>query len=180
MFNSTQQIILISGAPGVGKTTIAVPLTRALNFSLIAKDDIKESLYEALDGRPNDREFSRRVGAAAWEVLWKLAAKSPKVILEANFRPNSHVERERLVTLNANAQIIEVHCHCPPEEIMRRYSTRDIAGERHYAHALAEITAEQVAEFDGWMGFGSLIELDTTHPVDIPALAKQINELWEK
>jgi len=177
MFSRPQKIVLISGAPGVGKTTIAVPLARALNFTLIAKDDIKEALYEALNSRANDREFSRKVGAASWELLWKLASKSPEVILEANFRPNSQVEIEQLAALKA--QIIEVHCHCSPEEIMRRFKSRSAVGDRHYAHPMSEITAEQIAEFDGWMGFGTLIKLDTTHPVDIPSLAQQIGNLWK-
>jgi hypothetical protein len=120
--------------------------------------------------------FSKKIGAAAWEVLWKLAAKSPEVILESNFRPNSPVEQARLAALKA--QIVEVHCHCPPEEIVRRYAIRDAAGERHYAHALSEITAEQLAQFNGWMGFGTLIEVDTSHPVNVPALARRINNLW--
>jgi hypothetical protein len=44
---------------------------------------------------------------------------------------------------------------------------------------LNEITAEQVAEFDGWMGFGTLIEVDTSSPVDIPTLAQQVKYAWK-
>lgn len=176
MFDGQQKIVLVSGAPGVGKTTLAVPLAQALNFTLIAKDDIKETLYEALDGRPNDREFSKKVGAASWEILWKLASRSPEVILESNFRPKNQIEVEQLSAFKA--QIVEVHCYCAPEEIIRRYGQRSAVGERHHAHALDEITAEQVAEFDGWMGFGMLIEVDTSGPVDIAALAQQINDAW--
>jgi predicted kinase len=177
MFGRLQKIVLVSGSPGAGKSTLAVPLARALNFTLIAKDDIKETLYETLDGRPDDREFSRKVGAASWEVLWKLASSSPEVILESNFRPKSQIEVDRLATFEG--QIVEVHCCCPPEEIIRRYANRSAAGERHYAHALNEITAEQVAEFDGWMGFGTLIEVDTSSPVDIPTLAQQVKYAWK-
>jgi predicted kinase len=176
-FTPNPKIVLVSGAPGSGKTTLAVPLAQALNFSLITKDDIKETLYEALDGRPNDLAFSRKIGGAAWGVLWKLAAQSTRVVIESNFRPNNPIEQAQLAALKA--QIIEVRCHCPPDEIVRRYISRDAAGQRHPAHALHEITAEQVAVFNGWMGCGTLIEVDTSHPIDIPALAQRINDSWE-
>ncbi|MFZ0547163.1 MAG: AAA family ATPase [Candidatus Promineifilaceae bacterium] len=172
-----QKIVLVSGAPGVGKTTLAVPLANVLQFTLIAKDDIKETLYEALNGHPDDAAFSRKIGIAAWEVLWKLASRAPQVVLEANFRPNNTVERSHLAALKG--QIIEVRCRCSPEEAIRRYAARDMAGERHPAHALHKITAEQVAEFDDWLGFGTLIEVNTSQPVDISALAERIENTWK-
>ena len=176
MADSRQKIVLVTGSPGVGKTTLAVPLAKALNFTLISRDDIKETLYEMLDGRPNDRDYSRKVGAVSWEVLWKLAPKAPQVVLESNFRPGSPIEQAKLAALEG--QIVEVHCVCPVEEIIRRYNTRDAEGQRHYAHALHEITAEQVAEFNGGMGFGTLIEIDTSRHIDIPALVQVIKNSW--
>lgn len=170
------KIVLVSGAPGVGKTTLAGPLARALGFSLIAKDDIKEALYEALDGRPDDLAFSKKTGAASWEILWKLASRANRTVIEANFRPGHEIELARLAELEA--EIIEVHCFCAPEEVVRRYGRRTAVGERHFAHPQDVITAEQVGAFDGWMGFGRLIEVDTTHPVDVVRLVQQINSLW--
>lgn len=176
MTESNHKIVLVSGSPGVGKTSLAVPLAKALNFTLLSRDDIKETLYEMLNGRPDDREFSKIVGAASWEVLWKLAPKAPRVVLESNFRPGDPIERARLAALEG--QIVEVHCTCPVEEIIRRYNSRDAEGRRHYAHALHEITPDQVAEFDGGTGFGTLIKVDTSHQVDFPALTKQIQAVF--
>ena len=45
---------------------------------------------------------SRRLGAAAMELLWRLAQECPSVVIEANFRSRSPYERERLRALCPN------------------------------------------------------------------------------
>ena len=40
--------VLVSGLPGSGKSTVAAPLAQALGLPLLARDDIKESLWDAL------------------------------------------------------------------------------------------------------------------------------------
>jgi adenylate kinase family enzyme len=42
-----KRVVLVSGAPGSGKTTIAVPLAAELGLPLLSKDIIKEQLFDA-------------------------------------------------------------------------------------------------------------------------------------
>lgn len=170
------RIVLISGLPGAGKTTIARPLAKALGFALLAKDDIKEALYTAMGGEAGDVEFSRRMSAAAMEVLWAVARHCPAVVLEANFRTRSETERGRVQALGGNA--VEVHCRIPVETAMRRFADRAREERHHAAHPLREMTAEQMGEYAEPFALGPVIEVETSGPVDLEALVRRIGTLW--
>jgi predicted kinase len=169
-----RRIVLVSGSPAAGKTTLAAPLARALGLPLIAKDDFKEALIDVLGDQDGDLQWSRKLGAAAWTLLWKLAERAPAAVIEANFRPDSAYERERLTQLDA--RIIEVYCRCPFEVLVQRF--RERAPTAHAAHPLREMPDAWAREFDRPMGLGPVIEVDTTQPVDVAALAAQITRLF--
>jgi predicted kinase len=166
-----RKIVLISGSPGAGKTTLAMPLADRLGWPLIAKDHIKETLFDAMGGVGDSLEESRRFGAGAMETLWALAARCPEVVLEANFRPKSDYERTRLAGLEG--QVVEVHCHCPMSEAIRRFKARGAAGV-HPAHPWRLMDDHAFAEFDRPMGVGAVITVDTTRPTDIDWLATEV------
>ncbi len=162
--------MLVSGAPGSGKTTLAEPLAAELGFALLRKDRIKETLHDALGAPVSDLAWSNRLGAAAMELLWALAADAPAVVLEANFRPRHAYERSRISALSARP--VEVNCVCPPELAARRYAER--APASHPVHVVTRLTPDMLAEFDRPVGIGELITVDTTAPVDVVALAKRV------
>ena len=166
-----RRLVYVSGAPGSGKSTLAEPLAAELGYALLGKDIIKETLHSVLGPPDLDRARSRELGAASMELLWDLAARSPQVLIEANFRPYSDYERNRLTALGG-AQA-EVHCVCPPELAVARYNARP----RHPVHVQATITADYLAEWDRPVGIGALVTVDTTAPVDVPAVAAQVRSL---
>jgi predicted kinase len=169
-----RRLVYVSGAPGSGKTTLAGPLAAALGYALLAKDTIKETLYDAL-GAPApapapdpDRAWSRRLGGAAMELIWTLATRAPAVVIEANFRPYSEYERGRLTAFGGG--VVEVHCQCPGEVAVARYNARS----RHPVHVLETMTVEAMAEYDIPVGIGALVTVDTTVPVDVAAVAARV------
>lgn len=173
------RIVLVSGPPASGKTTLARPLAERLGFALVTKDDIKESLFTALDGPPGDVEFSRRIGAASMDLLWALAPHCPAVVLEANFRTQNQVERAKVTALaEAGAQIVEVYCRLPRAEASRRFAERARQERHHPAHVLAEMSPDRMIEYEEPFALSPVIEVDTTHPIDIDALVAQIQSAW--
>jgi predicted kinase len=111
LVSDSRKLVYVSGAPGSGKTSLAGPLAAALGYALLAKDRIKETLHDAFGAPEPDRAWSRRLGGAAMELLWALAADAPAAVIEANFRPRSEYERAKLSGLAARP--VEVHCACP-------------------------------------------------------------------
>ena len=175
------RIVLVSGPPASGKTTLARPLAERLGFALLTKDDIKESLYVAMQGRPGDVEFSHQIGAAAMEVLWSLAQHCPAVVLEANFRTKSGYEREKVRDLLAMpaTRMVEVYCRVSREEASRRFAERARAERHHPAHALVEMAPERMAEYEEPFALTPVVEVDTREPVDVEALSRSIVEFLD-
>ncbi len=60
-------LLLVTGPPAAGKTTIAAALAERLDLPLLAKDTLKEALAGPLG--VIEQAGSRRLGAAVFELL---------------------------------------------------------------------------------------------------------------
>lgn len=168
--------IFVTGPPASGKSKVAEFLAGGLpDFALLQKDNLKEELFQGpLGGDLEAARVSRRFSDAAIQLLWSLAPKCPRVIVEANFRTREFLERERFMALNAEK--LEVHCWCPFEVALRRFADR--AGKRHPAHTVKNLTREVYEESEASFGLGPLMQVDTTKPVDLAEVTKWVRGLW--
>ena len=161
-------IVVVSGPPASGKTHVADALADSLQLPLLAKDRIKEVLYDALG--TGDVAWSQRLGSAAMAVLYQslethLRARQP-VVVEANFA----VEQARPILLRLRGRYrfaaFEVHCTAAADVLVARY--RERSGPRHVGHLDAqrvEEIATAIAEGRNAaldLG-GETLLLDTTH-----------------
>jgi 2-phosphoglycerate kinase len=62
-------VVLVGGPPASGKTTLAGRLASELGLPLIAKDGLKETLLDAVEGDVDLRR-SQTLGRAAFALVW--------------------------------------------------------------------------------------------------------------
>jgi predicted kinase len=164
-------LVLVTGPPASGKTTLAQPLARDLGLPLLGKDTIKEALFDSLG--TGDRAWSRRLGAASYAVLLAVARELPAAVVDANFYSDHGPG-----LLQACRRPIEVFCRCPAAEVERRFTRR--APARHPGHVDHVLDAQLKAALDGGVGplglGGPVLEVDTSGPVDVTAVARWVTQ----
>lgn len=126
-------LVVVTGPPAAGKTTVARAIATELRLPLIAKDAIKEALFDGLG--TGDLAWSQRLSVGTYLAMLALAedsvAAGASLILEANFVCGSEIEA-RLAALPA--RFVQIHCSAPLEVLLERYGRR----ERHPGHVDAE------------------------------------------
>jgi predicted kinase len=167
-------VVVVQGPPAAGKTTVARALAAQLRLPLIAKDTIKEALFDGLGA--GNLEWSRRLGEATYLALLALVEDSieagASLVLEGNFVRGGELEA-RLAALHA--RFVQVHCSAPLQLLVERYESRD----RHPGHvdtqrieALRE--AVEAGRHEPLDLPGETIRVDTSGPVDLAALTERI------
>ena len=153
-------LILITGLPGTGKSTLARTLARHYAMPLICKDAIKEPLFDTF-GAP-DREDSRRLSNASFAVMFSVlrdcVAAGADVILEGNFRPGEH---ERPLN-EISAGIAQVFCSVTEPVRLARLKARASDPSRHPGHRDAEFVVSYTQSATGFLAIsGERFTFDT-------------------
>lgn len=128
-------LVIVSGAPGAGKTTLGLAVSARLGLPFLAKDDLKEAIGDEL-GAPSDVPESQRLGLAAYRILYDVTARILEAgggaVIESNFRRGQSEPELRVIVELADARL--VHCTAAAETIRARYAARYQRGDRHPVH----------------------------------------------
>lgn len=127
-------LLIVTGLPASGKTTLARRLSRELRLPCLHKDDLKETLMDGLGTR--DRAWSQQLGATSITLLWQLAGslleRGVDMMVECNFNPNLAAEQLRALQRQTDFRLIQIECRAEPDELVRRFQNR--LTTRHPGH----------------------------------------------
>ena len=165
MNRSSGCFVLVGGWPASGKTTLARGLAAELATSYLSKDEVKEALMDAL-GTPATVEESRRLGVAAVHAVLRIARGCRGAVIDSTWYPYAAPLARSLP-----GPVVEVRCRLDRELARERFAAR-LRDARHLDDRRTddELWGSEVLP----LGLGPLLEVDTSGPVDVPALAQEV------
>jgi len=140
------RVILITGLPGTGKSTLAGQVAAHFGVPLVTKDLIKEPLLDVIGAQ--DAAQSRQLSDASFAVLFALARSlvvaGCSVVLEGNFRPGEHEAPLRaalplLDEVGSRCGFAQVLCRVDEGERAARIRARQATAGRHVGHRHCEL-----------------------------------------
>jgi hypothetical protein len=153
-------LILITGLPGTGKSTLARMIASRYGLPLICKDTIKEPLLDVIGA--SARAESRRLSDASFAVMFALARECVRagtdLILEGNFRVGEHEPVVQSMAATAqeltaaqeptsaqgltSVRLAQVLCRAAEPVRIARLHARATDPSRHAGHRDADIATE--------------------------------------
>lgn len=136
-----QQLVVLSGLPASGKTTVGRAIAGRLGVPYVDKDDLLEQLF--VTRGVGDVEHRRGLSREADGLFRHAVAQLPRAVITSWWRHPASPSRSGTEPwwLNARDQtVVEVHCTCPA----RTAATRFLARSRHAGHLDARWNGEEL------------------------------------
>jgi predicted kinase len=181
MASEAPLVVVVTGPPASGKSSIAKAIAEALPAPLLAKDPIKEALFDGLG--TGDATWSKKLGLAAYGVLFLLVEEEVRAgrscVLEANFDHNEASVQLSAIQFRHGYRALQIVCTAAREVLLERFVER--SDSRHPGHIDDERLEDVTESIDAgrWRALeleGETIEVDTTDwaSVDLDELVRRV------
>lgn len=194
-------MIVLTGMPASGKSTVAAKLADALSLPVLAKDEFKEALFDTIGFScyAEKRKLDHAANAVLLKAAEAMLRSGQSVILDNNF-DGAAAEALNTLTERMGARCVTVFFGGDTEAFYRRYVERDRLHLRHLGHVVQEhyplhegdspehdMTREEFREKFEKRGMadvrlnGIRIEIDATEPavIDTDRLVQEIRTVLQ-
>ena len=156
MSDDLPTVVVVSGRPGSGKTTLARSIGDRLHLPVVSRDVIKTGMHATsdIDQPPGTRRFSQASYQATYDVVRLLLGKGVSLIVEAAF--HAEFADAPLRALAAHSHVVHLRTHAATDVSVDRYIRRHLSGVRHVAHGDDEFVERATSHTMDW----SIYELD--------------------
>jgi predicted kinase len=140
--HSKPLVVVVSGPPGTGKTTLAHRVAAAIGCPAICRDEIKEGMAHATPGfvpGPGD-PLTMRTLSTFFDVIGLLVGRGTTIVAEAAFQ--DRIWTPGLSPLLGQADLRILRCTVPAEVALDRITARTASDPRRAAHEDAQIAAD--------------------------------------
>lgn len=168
-----QAIIVVTGLPGAGKTTLAEQLVHRLQTPLFSLDAVKESLFASLE--VTDRHLLR--GACLDLIAALLRASPTGGVVDIWVDPTRDLGSVRRHLENSGIQRrVEVQCVVSGELAAQRFAARPRAGPHRPVDEQLLHRIREAAALLQPLGIGPSLQVDTSDGVDLAPILTWVRE----
>jgi len=161
-------IIVFTGLPGTGKTTLSRQVADSLHVPLFSKDDVKEIMYDEIGW--SDKAFSAKLAHATFRIMDYITEQHLKndqsLALESNYLPKLANEKFREWQKLYDCRIIQIVCRTEVNVLAQRYFDRQHR-DRHPGHNDTGTVTDYIASFHERIRNKEDQPLDVNGPVQI-------------
>lgn len=162
--NPTPRIIVFSGPPCSGKTTLAKNCARAFNAEHVEMDDVRARMLPESEHSKEDRDI-------AYRAMHKEAAdairRKQSVVLDATYAPESHRRAVAAMAMHLRVDLFVIECRVHPDEAVKRFRQRASCASSHPGVDLTEERVRMLAMAFPFTGCGLLLSTDGRPSADL-------------